>query len=243
MHENKHEGVKTLMESACEQFHCGVRLIEAGRIAEGISQLERSSQFFEAQALDAQLQVFGMHLNHAEFAVQVLIALGNIRLCRLDHVAEKNHIALRLVIDRLLTMNKLIKKRYETKVTLLFKVADFLYALGDNQAMTYFSQAEKYYTQQLGYLEGLSLIEPVRELREFVSAQLSAENRTHTMKLHLTAETPKELEDFLVEVKKKILGIRITRKVKQERPGPGTRGGFRATAMVTWTYDTQPSTR
>src|SRR5437879_8138270 len=96
-------------------------------------------------------------------------------------------------------------------------------------------QAEKYYTQQLAYLEGFSLVEPVQQVRKRVQSQLGTVKRTQPSKISLTAETPEELESFLAELQKKLPGIRVTRKVKQERTSPGTRAGFRATATITWT--------
>jgi hypothetical protein len=226
---------KTEVEIAQERFLYATQLIKAERTPDALFQLAQSAQIYEAKALDPRVQMFGAHLDYAEAAVQALIALGSIHQHREDLQDERAQYALRRVVDRLLTMNKLIKKRYESKVMLLFEVAAFLHALADDDAATYFAQAEKYYTQQLAYLEGFSQVEPVREVRERVRSQLGTVKRTHPLKLQLIAETPEELEDFLAELQRNLSGIRITRKVKQERTSPGTRAGFRATATITWT--------
>jgi hypothetical protein len=222
-------------EIAKERLVYAFLLIKADQETSALFQLEQSAQAYETKALDPRLRTFSGHLDYAEAAVQALIALGNIYRYRMNLQEESPRRALHRVIDRLLSMNKLIKKRYETKVILLFEVASFLHALSDDEAATYLAQAEKYYTQQLAYLEGLSLIEPVQQVRERVQSQLGTVRRTQPSKISLIAETPGELESFLAELQEKLPNIRITRKVKQERTSPGTRAGFRATATITWT--------
>jgi len=229
-------------EIAKEQLVYAFLLIKADQTTDALFQLEQSAQAYETKALDPRFRTFGGHLDYAEAAVQPLIALGNIYQYRMNLQEESPRRALHSVIERLLSMNKLIKKRYETKVILLFEVASFLHALSDDEAATYLAQAEKYYTQQLAYLEDLSLIEPVQQVRERVQSQLGTVRRTQPSKISLIAETPGELESFLAELQKKLPNIRITRKVKQERTSPGTRAGFRATATITW-IDTHSSSQ
>ena len=189
----------------------------------------------ETKALDERLHAFGAHLEYAELAVQSLIALGSTLLYSPQFQEAQGKYRLRSLIDRLLRLNKLIKKRYETKTMLLYKVAHFLFEIGDQDAVVYFEQAEKFYAQQLAYLEGWSVVEPVKQIRERVRAQLGTLERTHPTRLKLEADTPEELERFLSTLEKHLPGIRITRPIRQERTSNSTRAGFRATAIITWT--------
>ena len=146
---------------------------------------------------------------------------------------------MRQVASRLLAMNKLIKKRYETKVTLLLTAAELLHALGEtHEALTLFEQADTFYQQQLAIMEGWPAIEPITSHLQRVKARLRQVKRQRTMKFQVIAATPDDLDVLLAVLQEKLPGLRVTKGATPQRPVKSTRAGVRYTAHISWTTTT-----
>jgi len=230
-------------ETAGERVLYATLLVKAERISEARAEMERAARAYEAKAVDPRLQRLGGHLDYAEAAVQVLVSLGTVIHLAADLKDAQTRRAFRQVVERLLAMNRLIKKRYKTKVELLFQAAEFLQALGETEeALSLFDQAETFYQKQLAYLDGLRSGEPITQLRTRVKAQLGSVERARTMKFRIVADTADELGLLLKSLQDAIPGLRVTKEVTRERQGSDARTGFRYTANVIWST-TLPSSQ
>ncbi|MBF6596571.1 MAG: hypothetical protein IVW51_19305, partial [Thermaceae bacterium] len=124
---------------------------------EAAPELDRAARVYEAQAFHPRNKAVSAHLEYAEQAVDALIPLGTIYAQRVPDAAMARN-----VIERLLSLNALIKKRYERKVDLLLSIAELFLALGDGEeAWSYFEQADRYYSQQLASIGDFPHVAPI----------------------------------------------------------------------------------
>ncbi len=229
---------KSAVEIAAERLLYAFLLAKADRTAEAMAQMDRAARACEAVAVHP---IYGKNLNEAELAAQALIALGHTALYATDLDEVHRQRTLRQVASRLLAMNRLIKKRYETKVTLLLTAAELLHALGEaREAMTLLEQADTFYQQQLAIMEGWSTIEPITGHLQRVKARLRQVKRERSMKFQITAATADDLDVLLSALQERLPGLRVTKGITPERPGKSTRAGVRYTAHISWTTTTGP---
>jgi tetratricopeptide (TPR) repeat protein len=229
---------KAPVEIAAERLLYAFLLAKADRTSEAMVQMDRAARACEAVAVHP---IYGKNLNEAELAAQALIALGQTALYATDLDEVHRQRTMRQVASRLLAMNKLIKKRYETQVTLLLTAAELLHALGEtHEAMTLLEQADTFYQQQLAIMEGWPTIEPITSHLQRVKARLRQVKRECTMKFQVTAATADDLNLLLSALQERLPGLRVTKGVTPERPGKSTRAGVRYTAHLSWTTTTGP---
>ena len=229
---------KSAVEIAAERLLYAFLLAKADRTAEAMAQMDRAARACEAVAVHP---IYGKNLNEAELAAQALIALGHTALYATDLDEVHRQRTLRQVASRLLAMNRLIKKRYETKVTLLLTAAELLHALGEvREAMTLLEQADTFYQQQLAIMEGWSTIEPITGHLQRVKARLRQVKRERSMKFQITAATADDLDVLLSALQERLPGLRVTKGITPERPGKSTQAGVRYTAHISWTTTTGP---
>ncbi|HET8851958.1 MAG TPA: hypothetical protein VFN02_05485, partial [Ktedonobacteraceae bacterium] len=206
---------KAPVEIAAERLLYAFLLAKADRTSEAMVQMDRAARACEAVAVHP---IYGKNLNEAELAAQALIALGHTALYATDLDEVHRQRTMRQVASRLLAMNKLIKKRYETKVTLLLTAAELLHALGEtHEAMTLLEQADTFYQQQLAIMEGWPTIEPITSHLQRVKARLCQIKRERTMKFQVTAATADDLDVLLSALQEKLPGLRVTRGITPER--------------------------
>ena len=229
---------KSAVEIAGERLLYAFLLAKAERTSEAIAQMDRAARTCEGVAVHP---IYGKNLNEAELAAQALIALGHTVLYAADLDEAVRRRTMHQVASRLLAMNKLIKKRYETKVTLLLTAAELLHALGEtHEAMTLLEQADTFYQQQLAGMRGWPTIEPITSHLHRVKARLRQVKHERTMKFQVTAATADDLDVLLSALQEKLPGLRVTRGITPERPGKSTRAGVRYTAHISWTTTTGP---
>ncbi len=229
---------KSAVEIAAERLLYAFLLAKADRTAEAMTQMDRAARACEAVAVHP---IYSKNLNEAELAAQALIALGHTALYAADLDEAVRRPTMRQTVERLLAMNQLIKKRYETKVTLLLTAAELLHALGEtHEAMTLLEQADTFYQQQLAIMEGWPTIEPITQHLHRIKARLRQIKRARTMKFQITAATADDLDVLLSALQEKLPGLRVTKGVTPERPGKSTRAGVRYTAHISWTTTTGP---
>ena len=229
---------KSAVEIAAERLLYAFLLAKADRTTEAMAQMDRAARACEAVAVHP---IYGKNLNEAELAAQALIALGHTVLYATDLDKAVRQRTMRQTVERLLAMNRLIKKRYETKVTLLLTAAELLHALGEtHEAMTLLEQADTFYQQQLAIMEGWPSIEPITSHLQRVKERLRQVKRERTMKFQVTAATADDLDLLLSALQEKLPGLRVTRGTTPERPGKSTRAGVRYTAHLSWTTTTGP---
>ena len=230
---------KSAVEIAAERLLYAFLLAKAGRTSLAIAHMERAARACEGVAVHP---VYGKNLNEAELAAQALIALGHTALYATDLDEAVRWRTLRQTVERGLTINRLIKKRYETKVTLLLTVAELLHALGEtHEAKTLLEQADTFYQQQLASMEGWPAIEPITGHLQRVKATLGQVRRERTMKFQVTAATADELYGLLSALQESLPGMRVTKGVTPERQGSSSRAGVRYTAHISWTTTTGPN--
>jgi hypothetical protein len=175
-------------------------------------------------------------------AAQALTAEVTFLLQERDHLSSQEQQTLSTLVDRLLAINKLIKKRYETKVYLLYSVAEALLVLGKRaDALMHFDQAERFYQQQLVPIVGLGLssTKAVVTHREHVRDLIGKISRERTARCQITAETADQLQAIFDTLQQHVPGLRITKGVTAARPGHDTRKGLRYTAHVSFTIASQ----
>ncbi len=221
-------------EMAPDRLSYAFLLTRADRISDAIAQMERAARACEAAATVHPL--YGKDVNEAELAAHALIALGRTVLLAPDLDPVYRQRTLRQTALRLLAMNKLVKKRYETKVTLLLTTAELWDALGETrEAQFYLDQADTFYQQQLAIMAGWPTIEPITTQLQRVKAIIGKAQRERTMKFQLIAATADDLEVLLSALQEQLPGVRVTRGVTAERPVKSTRAGVRYTAHISWT--------
>ncbi len=227
---------KSAIEITAERLLYAFLLAKAERTADAMAQMDRAARACEAVAVHP---IYGKNLNEAELAAQALIALGHTALYAADLDEAVRRRTMRQTVERLLAMNKLIKKRYETKVTLLLTAAELLHALGEtHEATTLLEQADTFYQQQLAIMEGWPTIEPITQHLHRVKARLRQIKRQRTMKFQVTAATADDLDELLSALQERLPGLRVTKGTTPGRPGKSTRAGVRYTAHLSWTTTT-----
>jgi tetratricopeptide (TPR) repeat protein len=202
--------------------------------AEAVSELDRTARAFEAQAYQSLNRTMGIHLDYAEHAVDALIPLATVYLHRTHDLTQA-----RKVLERLLSLNTLIKKRYERKVDLLLSIAEFFLELGEQQeALTYFEQANRFYAQQLAAIADFSYVVPITKHLKAVKERLSTVKQSRTVRFTVTAKTPDDLEAVLEQLRKGILPrVEVTKGVTAQRISKDARSGLVYVANLRMTLD------
>jgi tetratricopeptide (TPR) repeat protein len=204
------------------------------RDAEAASELERAARAYESQTYHRLNRAMGIYLDYAELAVDALLPLATIYV---HHTHDR--IRARGVLERLLSLNTLIKKRYERKVDLLLFLSDFFLDLGDQQeALTCFEQANRFYAQQLATIADFPSIIPVTKHLKAVKERLLAINGARTIRFTVTAQTPDDLEAILALLRKgRLPAVHVTKGVTSQRTSKGTRAGAICMANLKVTLD------
>lgn len=201
---------------------------------EAASELERAARAFETQAFHRLNRMVGDHLDYAEQAVDALVPLAMIYLHR-----TKDAVQARRVLERLLSLNALIKKRYERKVDLLLSIAGFFLELGEQQeALAYFEQANRFYAQQLAAIADFSYVIPITKHLKAVKERLSTVKQSRTVRFTVTAKTPDDLEAVLEQLRKGMLSrVEVTKGVTPQRTSKDARSGLVYVANIRMTID------
>jgi tetratricopeptide (TPR) repeat protein len=221
---------KTEAELTQERLSRAFLLEKAGRRDEAVAEMDRIARTHEAFV---SASIYGKSLDDAEIAAQALIAAVTFLIQDMDHPKSQERQKLSNLFDRLLTMNKLIKKRYETKVYLLYTAAEALLLLGKRgDALALFDQAEKFYQQQLAPMEDLSSMRAIITRRERMRGLFGTILRERTARCQITAETADQLQAILDTLKLYVPGLRITKGVTAICPDHDTRKGLRYSAHV-----------
>jgi tetratricopeptide (TPR) repeat protein len=202
---------------------------------EAASELERAARAFEAQAYHRLNRMVSAHLDYAEHAVDALILLATVYLHRIHDVVQA-----RRVLERLLSLNTLIKKRYERKVDLLLYIAEFYVALGEQQeALAYFEQANRFYSQQLAAIADFSYVVPITKHLKAVKERLHTVKQSRTVRFTFTAKTPDDLKAVLEQLQKGRLRVEVTKGVTPQRTSKDTRSGLVYVANLRITIDSE----
>ncbi len=203
--------------------------------ADAVSELDRTARAFEAQAFHRLNRTMGIHLDYAEHAVDALIPMAKVYLHRMhDQTQARN------VLERLLSLNTLIKKRYERKVDLLLSIAECFLALGEQQeALAYFEQANRFYAQQLAAIADFSYVIPITKHLKAVKEKLSALKQSRTVRFTVTTQTPDDLEAVLEQLQKSRLRVEVTKGVTAQRSSKDARSGLVYVANLKITIDGQ----
>jgi len=203
---------------------------------EAASELERAARAFEAQAHNRLNRTMGVYLEYAEHAVDALVPLATVYLHR-----TQDRVQARRVLERLLSLNALIKKRYERKVDLLLYIAGFFLALGEQQeALTYFEQANRFYAQQLAAIADFSYVAPITKHLKEVKERLHSVKQSRTVRFTVTAKTPDDLEAVLEQLQKgQLPGVEVTKGVTPQRTSKDARSGLVYVANLRITLDSE----
>jgi tetratricopeptide (TPR) repeat protein len=202
--------------------------------AEAASELDRAARAFEAQAYHPSNRMVGDHLDYAEQAVDALVPLAMIYLHR-----TQDAIQARRVLERLLSLNALIKKRYERKVDLLLSIAECFLALGEQlEALNYFEQANRFYAQQLAPIADFSYVRPITKHLKEVKGRLAAvKQQSRTVRFTVTTKTPDDLETVLQQLQQGRLKVEVTKGVTPQRTSKDARSGLVYVANLRITLD------
>jgi tetratricopeptide (TPR) repeat protein len=205
------------------RMHRADLLFELKQYMEAISELDRAAHVYEAQAHDRRNKMLSAHLESAENAVDALILIGMIYL-----YSEQDAVQTRNVIERLLSLNALIKKRYERKVALLLYIAEFYFELGEHQeALTYFEQANRFYSQQLANIADFPHVAPITQHLGKLKRKLTDVKQTRTVHFTITTKTPDDLEAVLGELRKgHLAGVKVTKATTARRTSKDARSGI-----------------
>ena len=173
-------------------------------------ELEVAASVYERAMQDKMNTLFHVHLDYAEQAANTLMLLGILYTFK----AEDSKLACACIV-RLLTINKVIKKRYEIKVDILLSVADMLHFLEDEEeAYTYFDQAYRFYSQQLAARDWDPKVIGLKKRIERLKNQFAQTKRTQTIKCTIEATTSDELEMILQHLQtSKVPGLEVTKGV------------------------------
>lgn len=224
---------KTEAELTQERLSRAFLLEKADRRDEAVAEMDRIARTHEAFV---RASIYGKSLDDAEIAAQALIAAVMFLIKDMDHLKSQERQKLSNLVDRMLAMNKLIKKRYETKVHLLYAAAEALSLLEKREdALTLFDQAEKFYQQQLAPMEDLSSMRAIVSRRERMRSLFGTISRERTARCQITAETSDQLQSILDTLTLHVPGMRITKGVTAARPDHDTRKGLRYSAHVSFT--------
>jgi len=141
----------------------------------------------------------------------------------------------------MLSVNKVIKKRYEKKVDILLTVAEMLQYMGDSQqAYTYFQQAHRYYSQQVADRtwkpEVISLLQRI----ERIKGKFASIARVQIIKCTIEATTADELEAVVAHHQKNnVRGLEITKGVNSFTRSRDTRAATSYRAHLRFTIQPQ----
>jgi len=201
--------------------------------AEAASELERAARAFEAQAYHRLNRTMGVYLDYAEHAVDALIPLAMISLHRTHDLVRA-----RRAVERLISLNALIKKRYERKVDLLLSISECFLTLGEQQeALSYFEQANRFYAQQLAAIADFSYVAPITKHLKDVRERLQTVKQSRTVRFTVTAKTPDDLEAVLQQLQKSSLRVEVTKGTTPKPTSKDTRSGLVYVANLRITLD------
>lgn len=197
-------------------------LLELKQDNDAAEELERAGRAFEEQAQNPYNRMVSGHLDYAEHAVDALIPLATVYLRRIHDTVRA-----RQVIERLLTLNSLIKKRYERKVDLLLYIVEFWLDLGErDQALSYFEQANRFYSQQLAHMEDFFTVAPIAAHLKKVKVRLQDVRQSQTIRFSITTKTPDELEAILALLQESQRGLEVTKGITSQRMSKDARTGL-----------------
>lgn len=201
--------------------------------------LQQAAQAFE-QAVDPEMPFLlpQMNLDYTEAAARVLCMLGTVYL---DAGQEEQAV---LVAEKLLTLNKRLKKRYPTKVDILLTVAETWLATGrSSDAAAVGKQAARYFHQQLTpYLSWPTFAAQSQQAHrlqqrlEALQQGLATAAVARTVKFELVAATPADLR-AVVAAMQQACGDRLKvsptiREVPLPAGRRGGRGGHRVAVSL-----------
>lgn len=168
-------------------------LLRLGQYAEAVYELEHAAQAYSGQAYDPLNRAVGIYLDYAEQAVDTLIPLATIHL---QHTHDP--MRARVAVEQLAELNTLITKRYERKVRLLLTLCGFFLDLGERrEALTFFDQANRLYTQQLAGIADRSSLLPVTAHLHLIKERLQTSRRARTINFGVTTHRSDDIEDLL----------------------------------------------
>lgn len=197
---------------------------------EAIVTLEKAASTFSSAGEEPLLRMTGEHVEYAEQAAQVLMTL--LRL----YLHNEDQALIRRTIERLLVVNKQVKKRYTTKVDLLLWVVEGYLVLGESeQAVTYFEQAKRFYSQQLARYSGMPYLDP-KEITEHLhrlEPAVRKKTASRTIKCTLIAETADDLEAALGTLRERVPDLVVTRSGLQATKSPRMAERYTATLRIT----------
>jgi hypothetical protein len=193
-------------------------------------ELEQAASAYESACGEQLNCMVGAHLDYAEQAAQTLTTLLRF------YIHDKDQPHIRHTIERLLALNKLIKKRYAPKVNLLLWVTEGFSALEESeQAQMYFEQAKRFYSQQLARYAGVPYLE-AKDLADHL-ARLQAKMQTlahpRVVKFTLTASTADDLDAILGVMRQYVPELVVTRSGLQVSQSPRKANLYTATVRVT----------
>jgi tetratricopeptide (TPR) repeat protein len=218
------------IQTAPIRIEYAATLMQVEARPEAIRELEKAARAYEAASLNQYNRMAGAHLDDAEQAAKTLTTL--LRFSIHDNDTPR----IRHIIERLLVMNSLIKKRYATKVDLLLWITEGFSLLGEvKQAQRYFEEAKRFYSQQLARYEGVPYLES-RDVADHL-ARLEAEMQTvdipRVVKFTLTAETADDLDAVLGVLRQHVPELVVTRSGLQTSKSPRKADLYTATVRVT----------
>jgi tetratricopeptide (TPR) repeat protein len=223
-------GNAPLVQQAAIRIEYSATLMQLEARQEAMRELEQAASAYESACGEQLNRMVGIHLDYAEQAAQILTTLLRF------YIHDKDQPHIRHTIERLLALNKLIKKRYAPKVNLLLWVTEGFSALGEaEQAQMYFEQAKRFYSQQLARYAGVPYLE-AKDLADHL-ARLEAEMQTlvhpRVVKFTLTASTADDLDAILGVMRQYVPELVVTRSGLQASQSPRKADLYTATVRVT----------
>jgi len=205
-------------------------LLDAKKHEDAIAPLEKAAAAYEEGGSDELNRVFGAHLDYAVEAARASMLLMVLYILKED---EKQ---VRKAIGRLLALNKLIKKRYETKVEILLTLADgFSFLEDEKQALDYLMQAKRFYSQQLAREVAYSReVQSIAEHLGRLESDLQDSDEPRAIKFTLTAATSDDLDAILSTLRESnIADLVVTRSGRQRSKSPRQADLYTANIRIT----------
>lgn len=191
------------------------------------SQLEQVASTYELALAEGGPSFYGEQIAVAEEASQVQVFLA-----RQYASSDESQKAFKSV-ERLLELNKLIKKRYQSKVELLLHAAEILLQLEDSvQAAKVVANADRFFQQQL--VSQTSYNDDVKQLGQRLE-RLKAQGSVsaHDISFVMTADTRDDLETILAALRGMNLdGLVFPKTVRRVQKGKSVRHGYIYTAKM-----------
>jgi len=125
-------------------------LLEIRQVGDAIAELEAAANAYGEAMAQPRIRQAEKRLEYAERSVKILLLLAHAYLQAGDEQRAQS------VLHRLLTINKGLKKRYESKARFLLHAAEFFDKRGDTEGIfPLLAQADRSYGQQLASLARL----------------------------------------------------------------------------------------